>query len=1347
MLIDHMGQNGEAPATDAIKLPMGLINYNLAGHAQSDVTWKLTGNLGGENYKDLALGPRNAGAIFAERQGHHQPSPPSEDWAAASPIKDGVEKVGIGFYTTTFPLDVPEGFDVPLSFVFVNPTTSNYRVQLCVNGWQYRKYVAIPGPQTDFPVPEGILNHTGLNTVAITLCSVDGSGAKLNGLSLEAEMPLWSCALLSLLTVANAATHELIVGTFGTKFLYTLEFDDESLTLDLVANTSVPIAGSWVALSVSFLPLVSKKELFAVQVQGSNSSIPGFTSYSLENATEITHTATIPSGGNCTATAIFVVADPNPPHSVYGSFFGSNAGCGTVLSVDETGTLEAAIQNYTYFSSSAVHGTAFSPDSKFLYSADDSGNTLWTHSIDQETGEVTLVANLTAPSSGADPRHAAVHPNGTYIYVVLEGSSQVAQYSIDADTGIPSFDNVTYPLLVSGEDAADYWADEVALSFSNGYLWATNRGRNTNTTGYISAFTLDEDGAISEQKFLLPTTSSGGAANSVAPSPFSDRFAALTDSSVGFVEIWELADDGSSAQVIAHLDLNDGGCCANAVWHLTRLWCASKLNVSQSLLHISKHSCSEMATSKQRFQDVIDFLHRAAQAQGRLNLFSFAFQNVLNDVTRDPRTLQSDGIITNGQLRYAVCRELPGRMNLRYPGAITDAPGCLDGETDLRLISIRDLVNTLSNPALTVYDKIQLCKDGQIEEPTTEDQLTQTSAFVAYKFRETAQNNAPAKRHSSSRAAFKFELYRVVHNAIWPQNSLSFHSPPVSFPLHRPSGEPRLKAERLQQASRKRMSVAQILKFIDTGIKVPFLPDVKQSSLQAPSTPTSTTLVYCDRKQEEPAWLNAIDPTSTTQCWYYDPTGSKDMVVGKSGDNSLCYSMNNLNMDVDDEDEGMPSEEDVDMEPDGIVITPTHEIIDRFRKAPRPFRMAADPDDPQDVHITDPEFWNLAKALAKADMHCIAFMARGVYKVSSQQFAGLADSADSWHYPPSSTAPYVSTQQEMEGWSQSIQAFSEKMTLSDWVSRNDNQEGREIGPAYLREIIEVRDDSWARDWSEIIQKILSDYNNVRHRKRVFHQQYLKAAEFEQLWREAFTAAIRIEAAAPGPRDPVSWIENLKESIDEAAEIVEGFVCSSIRHVEPATIKAIESRALAIENIRLQMDGRFQREKREIKVLSARNYNSETTAGRNGSVHSPSQFLSRTFLDSGPGTFHAVTGAALVLACVPAMVAWSYSETGPGGSGDADFWWLLPSVVFQLLALAIFAIPMLTVNPPRTKGRLWVWIYTCIGSTLTILAIPLYLWASVRYSSAATFLGNVVVALLHVQVSLAAISSAPKRKTE
>lgn len=66
---------------------------------------------------------------------------------------------------------------------------------------------------------------------------------------------------------------------------------------------------------------------------------------------------------------------------------------------------------------------------------------------------------------------------------------------------------------------------------------------------------------------MKATTSSGGAANAVSPSEFSDKYVALTDSATGFVEIWSLADNGSSAGVVAHLDLDDGGCCANAVWY------------------------------------------------------------------------------------------------------------------------------------------------------------------------------------------------------------------------------------------------------------------------------------------------------------------------------------------------------------------------------------------------------------------------------------------------------------------------------------------------------------------------------------------------------------------------------------------------------------------------------------------------------------------------------------------------------------------------------------------------------------------------------------------------------------
>lgn len=59
-----------------------------------------------------------------------------------------------------------------------------------------------------------------------------------------------SLAFLGLAATAQAATHDLIFGTFGTAFLYTAEFDDEALTLSLKANTTVADPSSWLALSV-----------------------------------------------------------------------------------------------------------------------------------------------------------------------------------------------------------------------------------------------------------------------------------------------------------------------------------------------------------------------------------------------------------------------------------------------------------------------------------------------------------------------------------------------------------------------------------------------------------------------------------------------------------------------------------------------------------------------------------------------------------------------------------------------------------------------------------------------------------------------------------------------------------------------------------------------------------------------------------------------------------------------------------------------------------------------------------------------------------------------------------------
>jgi hypothetical protein len=48
------------------------------------------------------------------------------------------------------------------------------------------------GPQTKFPVPEGILNYQGQNFIAITLWAQQEEGAKLEGLELVADAVIQS---------------------------------------------------------------------------------------------------------------------------------------------------------------------------------------------------------------------------------------------------------------------------------------------------------------------------------------------------------------------------------------------------------------------------------------------------------------------------------------------------------------------------------------------------------------------------------------------------------------------------------------------------------------------------------------------------------------------------------------------------------------------------------------------------------------------------------------------------------------------------------------------------------------------------------------------------------------------------------------------------------------------------------------------------------------------------------------------------------------------------------------------------------------------------------------------------
>ncbi|KAK7960326.1 hypothetical protein PG988_011540 [Apiospora saccharicola] len=113
-----------------------------------------------------------------------------------------------------------------------------------------------------------------------------------------------------------------------------------------------------------------------------------------------------------------------------------------------------------------------------------------------------------------------------------------------------------------------------------------------------------------------------------------------------------------------------------------------------------------------------------------------------------------------------------------------------------------------------------------------------------------------------------------------------------------------------------------------------------------------------------------------------------------------------------------------------------------------------------------------------------------------------------------------------------------------------------------------------------------------------------------------------------------------------------------------------------------------------------------------------------------------------------MIGWGQSQLGPGSTQDADFWWLLTGVAFHLQSLTMFAARLLLSSSTKpTIGRPWLHVYVWFGMMSAPSAFPLYLWVSVRCSSADVFLSSVDTALLHVQVSLAAVATAPEIKVK
>lgn len=173
VLVENMGHNQEE-YSGAFKEPRGLTVATLDGSSAA-TSWKIQGNRGGETPIDPVRGPLNNGGLYGERMGWSLQGYPDRDWQTTR-LPTQVADAGIGWYRTTFTLDIPAGQDVPVALKISDNPSRHYRALIFINGWQVGRYVNDRGPQHVFVLPAGILNPRGENTIAIASWSTGHDG-------------------------------------------------------------------------------------------------------------------------------------------------------------------------------------------------------------------------------------------------------------------------------------------------------------------------------------------------------------------------------------------------------------------------------------------------------------------------------------------------------------------------------------------------------------------------------------------------------------------------------------------------------------------------------------------------------------------------------------------------------------------------------------------------------------------------------------------------------------------------------------------------------------------------------------------------------------------------------------------------------------------------------------------------------------------------------------------------------------------------------------------------------------------------------------------------------------------
>ena len=294
-------------------------------------------------------------------------------------------------------------------------------------------------------------------------------------------------ALLLLGSLAATAQKEpyLLIGTYTSgksEGIYVYKFNSTTAdnSLESVTKTSNP---SYLAVSPN------KKMVYAVNENADSTmhTVGGnISAFSFKNG-KLTEVNKQPSGGKHPC---YVAVDKTGQWVFAGNYTSGSVG---LLKIKKDGSLDTLKQVIQHSGSGPnterqqgphVHATFASADNKYLLVPDLGMDKLMIYSFNSKQGVLqTAKAEFKAVTPGGGPRHVDIHPNGKYVYLVLEMTGEIVVYKNSGNFDMREIQTISaQPPYIR---TANISGADIHISPDGKFLYSSNRG-NANTIAIFS---------------------------------------------------------------------------------------------------------------------------------------------------------------------------------------------------------------------------------------------------------------------------------------------------------------------------------------------------------------------------------------------------------------------------------------------------------------------------------------------------------------------------------------------------------------------------------------------------------------------------------------------------------------------------------------------------------------------------------------------------------------------------------------------------------------------------------------------------------------------------------------------